>query len=89
MINPLGNRVLLKMIKTEEVQRDSGLVLPGPANVQDVHQAEVMAIGPDVEHLEVGDLVLSSRHVGHFVEYNQDEFLLVEEPLVLAQLDRE
>ena len=88
MINPLGARVLIKVMKVEEQTLASGLVLPSDPAAKDTHKAEVVATGPDVESLSVGDLVLITVYVGDDVEYEQEKFRVVDEEVVLAVIDR-
>lgn len=91
MIYPNGNRVLTAPHAQEEMPRtESGLWL---AQNQDERQgavlADVVAIGPDVEFTEVGNLVLLSQYIGDKVDFKQNFFVIVEEPAILATIDRD
>ena len=44
-IKPLGGRVLVKLLKKEEVTK-SGIVLPDTADKEKKSEAEVIALGP-------------------------------------------
>ena len=53
-ITPLSNKILIKRIEGSK-QTDSGIILK---RTEEPDRAEVMAIGPDVDEVEVGDIVL-------------------------------
>ena len=57
---PLGDRVLVK-IKEPETTTASGIIIPDNASKEKPNQAEVIAIGPDVEHVSVGDSVMFAK----------------------------
>jgi chaperonin GroES len=57
---PLGERVLVK-VKEAETTTASGIIIPDNASKEKPNEAEVMAIGADVEHVSVGDKVLFSK----------------------------
>jgi chaperonin GroES len=57
---PLGDRVLVK-VQEPETTTASGIIIPDNASKEKPNEAEVMAIGPDVEHVAVGDKVLFSK----------------------------
>jgi len=58
---PLGDRVLVK-IKEPETTTASGIIIPDNASKEKPNEAEVMAIGADVEHVAVGDKVLFAKY---------------------------
>ena len=91
MIHPKGNRVLTKPIKSEETVSAGGVILiaAGYKDNPTAVTADVIAIGPDCEHIGIGDLVLLSQYIGDKVEFHQEYFVLVEEPVILATIDRE
>ena len=53
-ITPLSNKILIKRIEGSK-QTDSGIILK---RTEEPDRAEVIAIGPDVDEVEVGDIVL-------------------------------
>lgn len=57
---PLGERVLVK-VKEAQTTTASGIIIPDNASKEKPNEAEVMAIGADVEHVAVGDKVLFSK----------------------------
>ena len=53
-IKPLLNKIVIKRIEGSK-QTESGIIL---RHTEEPDRAEVMAIGPDVDEVEVGDIVL-------------------------------
>ena len=61
-IKPLNNKILL--VEAEEVKTtESGIIIEGTKGNGDTRRAKVIAIGPKVEFVQVGDEV--------FVEWNK------------------
>ncbi len=91
MINPMGNRVLTKPHRPEETMSQGGVILPALGTEKDpvAVTADVVAIGPDCNHIEIGHLVLLSQYLGDKVDFHGEYFVLVEEPVILATIDRE
>ncbi len=87
-VKPLGSRILIQVQKIEEQELKSGLVLPGSNAPGDTHKADVVAVGPDVENVELGNLILVSLFAGDGVEIGQEQYRIVDEEVVLAVIDR-
>lgn len=87
-VKPLGSRILIQVQKIGEQELKSGLVLPSSNAPEDTHKAEVVAIGPEVEHIQVGNLILVSLFAGEGVEIAQELYRIVDEEVVLAVIDR-
>ena len=87
-IRPLGSRILVQVQKIEEQELSSGLVLPSSNAPQDTHKADVVAVGPDVENVALGDLVLVSLFAGDGVEIEQEMYRIIDEEVVLAVIER-
>lgn len=75
MIRPLGNRVLVKQLSTEEVTK-SGIILPDTADKEKKAQGKIVAIGNGDEiaklGLKVGDTVVFGKYSGDEVELDED-----------------
>ena len=84
-IQPLGSRVLLKVIESEEKKSPGGIVLPDSAKNEKALQGEVLAAGSD-EKIEVkkGDVVLVPRFGGTELERDQERLLIVKASDILA-----
>ena len=89
-IKPMGSRVLLKEIESEETTK-SGIVLPSNAK-EKPYMAEVVEVGPgevkDGKKIEMvvkkGDKVLYSKYAGTEVKFDDEKYLLVKQDDILA-----
>ena len=89
-IKPLGDRVVIKMVETEETTK-SGIVLPGSAKEKPQY-AEVVAVGPGgmvdgkeiVMEVKVGDKVLLSKYAGTEVKLDGVEYTILRQNEILA-----
>ncbi|MBQ4516811.1 MAG: co-chaperone GroES [Clostridia bacterium] len=92
-IKPLGDRVVIKMVETEETTK-SGIVLPGTAK-EKPQVAEVVAVGPggvidgkEVKmELKVGDRVITSKYAGTEVKFDGEEMTILKQSDVLAVIE--
>ncbi len=92
-IKPLGDRVVIKMVETEETTK-SGIVLPGSAKEKPQY-AEVVAVGPggvvdgkEVKmEVKVGDKVILSKYAGTEVKLDGSEYTILRQNDILAKLD--
>ncbi|MDE2311497.1 MAG: co-chaperone GroES [Patescibacteria group bacterium] len=70
-VKPLGNRILVKQLSTEEVTK-SGIVLPDTADKEKKAQGKIVALGSGGEiaalGLKVGDTVVFGKYAGDEVE---------------------
>ncbi len=91
-IQPLGDRVVVKILKEDEVTA-SGIVLPDTVDKEKKAEGEVVAIGPgkmlengqraSVE-VSVGDKVLFEKWGGEDVEVDGEDFKIVSAEKILA-----
>ena len=89
-IKPLGDRVVIKMLESEETTK-SGIVLPGREK-EKPQVAEIVAVGPGgvvdgkeiVMQVKVGDKVLISKYAGTEVKYDGQEYTILEQKNSLA-----
>lgn len=92
-IKPLGTRVLLKEIESEETTK-SGIVLPSNAK-EKPYMAEVVEIGAgevkDGKEIKMvvkkGDRVLYSKYAGTEVKLDNEKYLLVKQDDILAVIE--
>ena len=90
MIKPLADRVLIKMMESEETTK-SGIILAGKAQ-EKPQVAEVIAVGPggkvegnEVEmYVKAGDRVIVSKYAGTEVKYEGEEYIIVKQNDILA-----
>ena len=86
-IKPIGDRVLVKAIKEEEITK-SGIVLPDTIDKEKKAEGEIIAIGQGekVEKLglKVGDRVLFGRYAGEEVKMDDQEYKILSHEDILA-----
>ena len=81
-INPLADRVVA--IREEALKKTtSGLFLPDNAKEKPVI-AKVVAIGPKVKHLVIGDRIVYKEYSTTDLKIDNKEYLIVKEEDVLA-----
>ncbi|MCL2838985.1 MAG: co-chaperone GroES [Oscillospiraceae bacterium] len=91
-IKPLADRVVVKMIETEETTK-SGIVLPDSAK-EKPQVAEVVAVGPggvvdgkEVKmELKVGDKVIMSKYAGTEIKLDGEEYTILRQSDILAKV---
>lgn len=85
-IQPLGDRVLVKILETEEVTK-GGILLPDSAKEKKA-EGEVVAVGSgeDVKKLDLkkGDRVLFGKYGGDDVMLDDKEYKILKHDDVLA-----
>lgn len=74
-VKPLGNRILVKPLTSEEVTA-SGIVLPESAEREKKTQGEIVAVGngEDIQKLglKVGDKIVFGKYAGDEIEVDED-----------------
>ncbi len=94
MIRPLGERVLVKPLPSEEKTR-GGIVLPDTAK-EKPQEGEVVAVGSGklLEtgqrvpiDLKPGDKILFSKYAGNEVKINDVEYLIMRESDILGVIE--
>ena len=89
-LTPLADRVILKMVETEETTK-GGIILTGSAK-EKPSVAEVISVGPGgtvdgkevVMTVKVGDKVLTSKYSGTEVKVDGEEYTIVRQNDILA-----
>ena len=92
-IKPLGDKVVIKMMETEETTK-SGIVLPGSAK-EKPQLAEVIAVGPGAVlegkvvpmEVKVGDKVLMSKYAGTEFKFDGVEYTNLKQNDILAVVE--
>ena len=89
MIKPLLDRVVLKVVESEETTK-SGIILSNGSK-EKPQFAEVVAVGPGTEdvkmNVKVGDKVIINKYSGTEVKYEGTEYTIVKEEDILAIVD--
>ncbi|GIN42329.1 MULTISPECIES: co-chaperone GroES [Heyndrickxia] len=91
MLKPLGDRVVIELVETEE-KTASGIVLPDSAK-EKPQEGKVVAVGTgrvldsgERVALEVseGDRIIFSKYAGTEVKYQGNEYLILRDTDILA-----
>lgn len=90
MLKPLADRVIIKMIESEETTK-SGIILAGSSK-EKPQIAEVIEVGPggDVDGKEIkmyvkkGEKVVVNKYAGTEVKYEGEELIIVRQSDILA-----
>jgi chaperonin GroES len=83
-VHPLANLVLGRLDKIKE-QTKTGLFLPKSAQKR-IALTEVLAVGPDVQRVKVGDKIVYKDYSQFDLTFEGDELVLVEESDILASI---
>lgn len=94
-LRPLGNRVLVKRIKTQEALK-GGIILPETAKKKQ-EQAEVVAIGTGKKDknenlipipVKNGDIILMEKYSGQEITLNDEEFVILRADDIIAIIEK-
>ncbi|HZJ84777.1 MAG TPA: co-chaperone GroES [Syntrophomonadaceae bacterium] len=94
-IQPLADRLVLKVAEVAEEKTKSGLYVPDSAK-EKPQEAEVLAAGPGALNekgeripmeVKVGDKVIFSKYAGLDVKIDGEEYLVLSERDILAILN--
>lgn len=89
-LKPLADRVVVKLVETEETTA-SGIIL-APSAQEKPQVAQVIAVGPgglvdgkETEmYVKVGDKVITSKYSGTEVKLDKEEYTIVRQSDILA-----
>ena len=92
-LTPLADRVILKMVETEETTK-GGIILTGSAK-EKPSVAEVISVGPGgmvdgkevTMTVKVGDKVIMSKYAGTEVKVDGEELIIVRQSDILAVVE--
>lgn len=90
MIKPVGRRVLVKRLEEEE-KKKGGIIIPDTAKEkpqQGIVEA-VADVGKDDDPLPVkkGDRIVFGKYGGTEIEFDNKEYLILEEDDILAKIE--
>lgn len=81
-LQPLGDYVVT-VADEAEAKTSSGLYLPENA-AEKPKTAKVVAVGPNVKQVKVGDRVVYKSYSNTDIKVNKEEYILVKEEDILA-----
>lgn len=93
MLRPLSDRVLIKMIESEETTK-SGIILSSAAK-EKPQIAEVIAVGEGLKkdgkleemYVKAGDRVIVSKYAGTEVKYEGIDYIILKQEDILAVVE--
>ena len=74
-LKPIKNTVIVELVEKEKVS--SGGILLAKADPIEVNRAEVLAIGPDVTDIAVGDQVLPNWNLATKTKFETKELYFI------------
>lgn len=81
-IQPLSDHLVIEQ-EEAEVKTSSGILLSS-ATSKKPNITIVLAVGPDVEQLKVGDKVICKEYSAIEVKYGPDTYIMIQESDVMA-----
>jgi chaperonin GroES len=93
-IKPLGERVVIKVLESEEKTK-SGILLPDTAK-EKPQMGKIIAVGPGkvldngqkmAPEVKVGDKVLFAKYAGTEVKLDEEEYTVLKESDILAVIN--
>lgn len=85
-ITPLKDKVLVAENK-DEVRTESGLILDDAASVRDSRKGTVLAIGPDVKDVKVGDVIYLEWNKAQVVKIGSAQRVIIKEEHIVAVVE--
>jgi chaperonin GroES len=86
-IVPMNDRVLVAENK-KEAKTESGIILEGARGVGDTVQGTVLAVGPKVTEVKVGDTVLLDWAKASPVKVGDAQRAMIKEEFIIAVVEK-
>jgi co-chaperonin GroES (HSP10) len=86
IVTPLKKKVLVAENKAEQTT-DSGIILDGTTSNRDSKQGTVLAIGPKVTMVKVGDVIMLEWNKAQVVKIGDAQRVIVDEDNIVAVLE--
>lgn len=87
-VQPLKNKVLVAENKTSDKTSDSGIILDGANSVRDSRAGTVLAVGPEVTEVAVGDVIYLDWTKGSVVKVGDAQRVIVSVKDIVAVLEK-
>lgn len=84
VFKPLGNRVLIER-EEEPNTTSSGIIIPDSSKVKPLN-GKVLAIGSEVEGIEVNDTIVFAKYTGTEIVISDKEYLILNADDILGLL---
>jgi len=86
IVKPLKNKVLVAE-NASETKSEAGIILENVNSARDSKSGTVLAIGPDVTEVKVGDKILLDWSKASVTKINDAQRVLISEADIVAILD--
>jgi len=86
-VKPLHNKVLVAQNK-DEIKTESGIILDNADSVRESRTGTVLAIGPKVTLVAVGDKVLLEWNKAQVVKIGDAQRVIIKEDDIVAVFDK-
>jgi len=87
IITPLKKKVLIAENKVDQTT-ESGIILDGTTSNRESKQGTVLAIGPEVTLVAVGDVVMLEWNKAQAVKIGDAQRVIIDEDNILAVLEK-
>ena len=85
-LKPTKDRILIAEKKSESVTA-SGIIIEGARGMGDSKTGKVLAIGPDVKDVKVGDEVYLEWNKASLVDFDGVQRVMIQEKFIVAVVD--
>jgi co-chaperonin GroES (HSP10) len=86
IVMPLKDKVLVAENKSE-VKSESGIILEGANSVRESKTGTVLAIGPDVTEVKVGDVIYLEWNKAQVVKIGDAQRVIIKQQDIVAVVD--
>jgi co-chaperonin GroES (HSP10) len=84
---PIKNKILIQLENMDkETVLESGIVLTTRER-DEAQRAKVLAVGPDVEYVQVGDSILPNWNAADPTRYEKEDYYLIKEDEVVMIIE--
>jgi co-chaperonin GroES (HSP10) len=87
IVTPLKKKVLVAENKVEQTT-ESGIILDGTTSNRDSKQGTVLAVGPLVTLVKVGDVIMLEWNKAQVVKIGDAQRVIVDEDNIVAVLEK-
>ena len=88
IVQPLKDKVLVAENKTSDKTSDAGIILDGANSVRDSRAGTVLAVGPEVTEVAVGDVIYLDWTKGSVVKVGDAQRVIVSVKDIVAVLEK-
>ena len=87
VLQPIKSKILIELVEpSKEEVLDSGIILTTPDR-DAANQAKVIAVGPEVEYVKVGDIIIPNWNAADPTEFEKQKYWFVKEDEVVMIIE--